>query len=89
MTYGYFDDPTQLKPTYDPELEVDCPICNQPLNYPTRQVKTISLMAEGDSRSYFYRTHKTCYENLSPQEVTNLDSIIIDFVALRKDDIIL
>lgn len=77
MNYGYFTNATDETPAYDPGLNVPCPICHTLLSMP---VKSISLMAVGDSRSYFYRTHKQCYENLSEQEVSDLDGLIIDHI---------
>ncbi|MGB8644019.1 MAG: hypothetical protein WCF84_02190 [Anaerolineae bacterium] len=80
MVYGYFDDPFASAPAYDPGLAVDCPVCDRRL---TRPLKTISLLAEGDTRSYFYRVHAPCYDALSSAQRVELDSVIIDFVALR------
>lgn len=73
--FGYFDDVDQEYPAYDPGLSINCPICERLLSAP---MKTISVMLEGDSRSYFYRTHKACYESLSEEEATALDSQIVD-----------
>lgn len=80
--YGYFDSPDNETPAYDPALDVECPVCAEKLSLP---VKTISLMLVGDNRSYFYRTHKTCYERLSSEEQTQLDSILIDAIANTKN----
>ncbi|MGB8644453.1 MAG: hypothetical protein WCF84_04400 [Anaerolineae bacterium] len=82
IAYGYFDRPEQTVPAYDPGLEVDCPICRFPLSHP---VKSISLLAVGDSRSFFYRVHKYCWEPLSPEQQTAIDSQIVDVVAIAKD----
>lgn len=71
---GYFDNAEQLEPAYDPGLAIDCLICNFRLSKP---VKTISLLKPGDPKSYFYRTHKSCYENLSATAITDLDSTIL------------
>lgn len=74
--FGWFDDPFSETPTHDPGVENGiCPICSKGLNRP---VKTISLMKDRDSRSYFYRAHKDCYENLSEEDVTQLDISLID-----------
>lgn len=81
MIYGYFTQANQDVPEYDPGLNVNCPICNQLLSAP---MKTISVMLEGDSRSFFYRTHKPCYENLSEEEVTKLDSLVVDVRAMQN-----
>jgi hypothetical protein len=82
IIYGYFDNPAEETPVYDPTLDVDCPVCFKKLSLP---VKTISLMLVGDSRSYFYRTHKACYDGLSPDEKTKLDSMLIDAIANTKN----
>lgn len=73
--FGWFDNPLHDEPTHDPDLDGICAICAKKLQLP---VKTISLMKEGDSRSYFYRTHKNCYEELSEQDIIILDSSLID-----------
>lgn len=74
--FGYFDSPAQESPAFDPGLAMPCPFCLLSLHSGPR--KTISLMAEGDPRSYFYRAHKFCYENASPQEVCAIESSLID-----------
>lgn len=87
MIFGYFDDPSQTEPAFDPGLDVDCPICHTKLSRP---MKTISVMLDDpnlggrDSRSYFYRAHKDCYDALAPEQETNLDGAIIDAVARSK-----
>jgi len=81
MIYGYFDSPFSEVPAHDPGLEIDCPICYLPLSHP---MKTISLLAEGDSLSYFYRVHKDCYEGLSPEQEAELDAALVDLVGRSK-----
>ncbi len=85
--YGYFTSPNQTEPEYDPGLEVDCPICHKQLSRP---MVTPSLMLQNDQgqaggRSYFYRVHKACYEALTPEQETALDSVIIDAIAASKN----
>lgn len=82
MDYGYYADATATEPAFDPGLTVDCPVCHKLLSMP---VKTISLMAAGDNRSYFYRTHKACYEGLTPQQESDLDGLIIDHVDTLRN----
>lgn len=72
--FGWFDDHGPL-PAHDPGLNVNCLICAKPLTAP---VKTISLMKQGDNRSFFYRCHKACYENLPASEISDLESSLID-----------
>ncbi len=82
MLYGYFDQPFQETPAYDPGLEVACPICGCRLSRP---MKTISLLAEGDTRSYFYRVHQPCYEKLSPEQISDLDGLILDPIFRARE----
>lgn len=85
--FGYFDDPAQTEPAFDPGLDVDCLICHTKLSRP---MLCVDLMLDDpnlggrDSRSYFYRVHKECYESLTPEQVTDLDSVIIDAAARSK-----
>ena len=64
--YGYFTDGNQTTPVFDPGLIAACPICGNTLN--PVDVRTISLMVPGDSRSYFYRVHRSCHEPLTEAE---------------------
>jgi hypothetical protein len=79
--YGYFNDLSGT-PAYDPGLGVDCPVCHTPLCLP---LVTISLMLPGDTRSYFYRAHKGCYSRLSADAQTELDSVLIDALAMARN----
>lgn len=80
--YGYFSNSEQIEPEHDPTLDVDCPICHQKLFIP---VKTISLILDGDNRSYFYRVHKNCYESSTDELKTMVDSLLIDAIASTKN----
>jgi hypothetical protein len=74
--FGYYENDEQTKPSYDPGLEIECIICGKKLSEP---IKTVSLMPYYNRvSSYFYRTHKECYENLSAEEICKIDSLIID-----------
>ncbi|MBW4469280.1 MAG: hypothetical protein KME45_03350 [Stenomitos rutilans HA7619-LM2] len=76
LYFGYFDRPNQDAPTYDPGMAGGkCLLCGNPL---ARPVKTISLMRDGDSRSYFYRAHKACYEGADAATITQYESALID-----------
>lgn len=72
--FGWFDNLSD-NPAHDPGLEGICLVCAKKLSKP---VKTISLIKEGDNRSFFYRTHKDCYESLEKEDITNLESSLID-----------
>lgn len=73
---GYFQSAQERVPTYDPGIEIDCPICHTPLK--DEKISTISLMREDDDRSYFYRLHTQCKNALTEAEAIALDSEIID-----------
>ena len=77
---GRFDD-TSDTPTFDPGLNVPCVVCAKQLSRP---MKSISLMAEGGSSSYFFRVHKECWENLDDREQWLIESSIIDSVKEAK-----
>jgi len=81
--YGYFSSADQVVPDYDPGLGAACPVCGKTLS-PT-DVRTISLMVPQDSRSYFYRVHRSCHEPLSESEQTKVDGLLIDAIySLRN-----
>lgn len=75
--FGYFDDDQQETPKDDPGLDVPCIICFDPLK--DRPIKTISFMVDHPRvRSYFYRCHKGCYDLASPEDITAIESSVID-----------
>ena len=39
---GYFDDPLQTKPKYDPPVNLPCPYCKEPMHH--FDVRTIGFM---------------------------------------------
>lgn len=73
--FGYFAGPHSPKPDYDPGMDVTCPFCLRPLSTP---VKTVSLMAPKSDRSFFYRSHKRCYEAAEPKDICDVESSVID-----------
>lgn len=81
--YGYFTDATQTSPVFDPGVSVPCPICTKELD--AIDVRTISLMVPGDSRSYFYRVHRSCHEPLTEQERIRVDGLLIDAIHSTKN----
>lgn len=82
MNYGYFDSPTQIDPKFDPGLDVSCPVCGGMLVEP---VKTISIMVPTSDRSYFYRTHKQCYDGLDDAGKSRVDGLIVDMVVSARN----
>jgi hypothetical protein len=77
--YGWFDDPNQIEPTYEPPRDAPCPFCGFAIH--GGDVRTHSLMYrhEYGRRSYFYRTHRTCAE--SDKRHSRMDGFILDMIA--------
>lgn len=85
MFYGFFDYPEQFKPTFDPGMAALCPVCHKPMNqHGPNNIVTISLYVEGDTRSYFYRAGKSCYEGLNDFQQGLIDAVIADAVLQAK-----
>jgi hypothetical protein len=82
--FGYFDDPSQTEPVYDPGLNIPCPCCLRPLADATRV--TISLLLPGDYRSFFFRAHKDCWGRVSAEEKSEIESSLIDQLAKEIGD---
>ena len=81
--FGYFDSAHQTKPTFDPGLEALCPYCLRQLSRP---VTTTSLMLPGDDRSFFYRAHKECGANATPEQEMEIESSLIDSRAEKHGE---
>ncbi len=82
--YGYYTDPTQIVAAYDPGIDgVPCLICNQDLD--VINLRTISLMVPDDSRSYFYRVHRSCHEPLSEAGRIEVDGLFIDAIYSSRN----
>jgi len=82
--YGWYDDPWQREPSYDPSHDAPCLFCGKPVS--TDDVRTHSLMYAGEvyaKRSYFYRTHRTCAEK--DQSHTARDGVILEMIAANGD----
>jgi hypothetical protein len=81
--YGWFDDPDQPQPTYDPPRNAPCPFCGSPIH--AEDVRTHSLLYRGEyaARSYFYRTHRTCAE----EDQTNaaMDGFVLNMIRRNGD----
>lgn len=77
MTVGYFDQPGQVAPAFDPGLDAQCLACWKPLRGQPRV--TISLMwEEWRERSYFFRVHKACWETMSLGERQQYEESILE-----------
>lgn len=82
--WGWYDDPDQSKPSYDPPHDAPCPYCLAPIS--ENDMRTSSLMPLGPryaKRSYFYRTHKSCAD--VDGGYTDMDEKIFDAIAKTGD----
>jgi hypothetical protein len=81
--FGYYDEPTQSEPTYDPWNKAPCLICGNRMD--DDDVRTISLIpAETDPqpRIWFYRVHRTCHVQLTADEQAALSHRLSDYLLL-------
>lgn len=73
--FGYYDGLGNT-PAYDPGIDVPCIYCRRPLDFPLR---TISFMVPGQDRSYFYRLHTACEEEMKVKgEAGHYEGLIVD-----------
>jgi hypothetical protein len=81
--YGWFDDPDQAEPTYEPPRDAPCPFCGFAIH--PDDVQTHSLMYRGGyaERCYFYRTHKTCAD--ADKTNTAMDGFVLNMIARNGD----
>lgn len=84
--FGYFDGPGQ-EPARKPDPAAPCPLCGKPLgprgrlNEAGRSVLvTTSLMTPGSSRSYFYGLHRACRDTATADQITDIESVVVDGV---------
>jgi len=81
--FGYYDEPTQTKPAHDPGPDGLCPVCCSLVGKHSidNPVKTISLAVEDlkrRTRSFFFRTHRNCWDSTSPHNRMLIESSVID-----------
>jgi hypothetical protein len=76
---GWFADTGQT-PEHDPKEYGLCPVCSRQVGRHSAEnpLKTISIMKVEDSRSFFFRTHKLCWESIDQDEQNAIESSIID-----------
>ena len=72
---GYFITAHTDKPEYDPGLDVPCVFCYKHLIEP---IRTVSFMMPGSFRSFFYRCHKSCYENMNDDEIGAYEESVME-----------
>ena len=83
LFYGWFDDPRQAEPTYEPPRDAPCLFCG--FSIQADDVRTHSLMyrEEYAPRSYFYRTHRSCAA--ADKTHSAMDGFILDMIARAGD----
>jgi hypothetical protein len=83
LFFGWFDDASQVTPSYDPPRNAPCLFCGARIN--ATDVRTHSLMYRGEyaARSYFYRTHRTCADR--DGGANSMDGFILDMIARIGD----
>lgn len=69
LCVGYFDDPSQTIPAFDPGADAGCAICGGH-GLTNDNCRTHSIMLPGTGRSYFYRTHRACADDQDSSEQT-------------------
>lgn len=79
--FGYFDDPSQKEPAYDPIKIAPCLLCEKKLK--DDDVRTITFLRLDKIGNlgeicYFYRVHKSCHERLSYDERSKFEEEIYD-----------
>lgn len=76
--YGWFDDPDQIEPSYEPPRNAPCLFCGFPVH--ADDVRTHSLMFRNQygARSYFYRTHRTCADH--DLSNTAMDGFVLEMI---------
>lgn len=82
--YGWFDDETQVNPTYDPPHDGPCLFCG--VKIAADNVRTHSIMYQGKvyaKRSYFYRTHRTCAD--ADKTGVGMDDAVFEMIARNGD----
>lgn len=90
--FGYYSDAFQEKPEYDPGIKEGlCLICAKNINHPMKTISLMSISNEdlinanlnngeiksNSERSYFYRVHKKCKEEISEEELCDLEISIL------------
>lgn len=83
--YGWYDRADQAieQPTYNPDCYGPCLFCDKPMT--DEDMRTHSIMPIGATRSYFYRTHRTCHEAAPDDQRNATDSVVFDSIAHNGD----
>lgn len=81
--YGYYDKRGQVDPTVDVAHEAPCLCCGSPVT--PADVVTISMMPVGGTRSFFYRTHRTCFDAMTGEQREEIDRVVIDSIIHHHD----
>jgi hypothetical protein len=77
--YGWFDDPDQAEPTYEPPRDAPCPFCGFKVHIDDVRTHCLAYRDDYGRRSYFYRTHRSCAE--ADDTHCAMDGFILDMIA--------
>ena len=82
---GWFEG-TSPTPAYDPPLDAPCVVCGFPQTTPrvTISVAPAPWIEHSPRLSFYFRAHKSCWESLSHEGQTEIESSVIDR-AMGKD----
>ena len=83
VVYGWFDDPGQIEPSYEPPRDAPCLFCGRPVHADDVRTHSLITMREYGVRSYFYRTHRTCAE-IDGRD-TAMDGFVLNMIARRGE----
>ncbi|MPZ21784.1 MAG: hypothetical protein GEV06_28460 [Luteitalea sp.] len=79
---GYFERPEDTLPTFDPGMDVPCPICGDALS--ARPRTSISVLPDSGARSLFFRAHRSCWRDASRDVQHDIESQVVDLDVARK-----
>ncbi len=80
--FGYYEKSDQAIPTYRPPFSIPCPVCKEPCDNGD-PLKTVSFMAPGVPRSWFYHIHKNC---ATEENQTEIESVLVDFPHQKEEE---
>ncbi len=78
--YESADQPVD-QPSHNPPDDAPCPICLAPIT--PDDIRTISIMESGANKSWFYRAHRTCHEELDDELRIALDALVFPFLRRK------
>lgn len=82
--YGYFDNGAQELPTSDPGGDALCPGCGDPVG--RDNIKSRSILLQGDYRCYFFCYHADCADDpaIEEAEIALIDQRVVVVEAIEN-----